>query len=138
MASRDLLFDGEWYLTSALRLDLPRPISTSTDCTDWTSGMETGSCYCWTLVSILFAHSLCLNDRKGQLCNRGSAVLCHFRCFAWWLRLERNLYKTPIYRRCCDGTRHFLDCVSVNHRRPPQLKATPNLTLRSGWLSISM
>ena len=141
MAGCDLLFNGEQYLESLLWVVLSRPVSTPTDCADWTNGMEAGTRYCWTYVDVLFAHPLRLDDRKGQLCDRGSAVFCHFRCFARWVRLERDLYKTPIYRCCCDGIRHFFDCQSVVHQQAgcfcivaidAQPKETPNLTLRSG------
>ena len=115
VASRDLLFNGEQYLTSLLRIVLPHArFPHQPDYRDWTDGMETGTRCCWTYRwYLLFAHPLRLDDRKGQLRNRGSAVFRHFRCFARWIRLERDLYKTPVGCCCRDGTRHFLDCISV-------------------------
>ena len=71
--------------------------------TEWKTGIH----YCRTLVGILFTYPLHLDDRKGQLRDRCSAVFCHFRCPARWVCLERNLYKTSLDRRCDDGPRHF-------------------------------
>ena len=77
--------------------------------TEWKRALH----YCCIYVGILFHHPLRFDDRKGQLCDRCSAVFCHFRRFARWIRFKRNLYKTQVYRRCCDGIRHFFDCQSV-------------------------
>ena len=103
----------EHYLTNTLWCRLYCQVSTTTYYSDWTDRMEAVSgCSC-TGVDILFTHPLRFNDRKGQLCNCCSSVFCHFRSFARWLRLERNLYKTPICRCGCHGNRHFSDCISV-------------------------
>ena len=76
--------------------------------------METGTRYCCALVGILFAHPLRLDDRKGQLRNSGSAVFCHFRRFARWVCLERDLHQTPLDRSRDNGTRHFFDSQFLN------------------------
>ena len=75
--------------------------------------MEANPCYCPPVVDLLFTHPLRFDDRKGQLRDRGSAVFCHFRCFARWVRLERNLHKTPLHRRCCDGIGYFFDSIPI-------------------------
>ena len=109
MASRDLLFNGEQYLASVLRVVLSRSVSTPTSYPDRAHRMEACIRYCRALVGILFAYPLRLDDRKGQLRNSGSAVFCHFRRFARWVRLERDLYKTALDRGCCNDTRHLFD-----------------------------
>ena len=94
--------------------------------------MEAGTCHRCALVGILFAYPLRLDDRESQLRNRGSAVFCHFRCSARWIRIEGNLYKTAFDRSYCDGLRHFFDCIPIVHQQTGSFRVAAIGSLTEG------